>query len=722
MYETTTGGLSHLDRPDETVPGSADTVTTASQPRSAPESPPPSVAGPLLSLATVLAGVALLLGVALGAQLLQVVGALVLVGVGVGSACLVGVKGLDWLERAGVSILVGVSITILASTVMLATHSWHSAVLGAIVAVPVVIVHAVSLAGGGWTEVVDAARARVSLPRRLSRRTAPLVLATVGFMLACAAAIAHPVADPAWYGFLTTIGPVWYVGVALMAAAVLLLTKEADVSAWFVVTLLIVAVDLTASLVYSGPREPTATKHIDMIEQIRHFGRIRTNINVYEAWPGFFAFAAWICDLAGIKDPYSLAQYWPAMTAVLRVVALGYMIRAVVPSPRWAWTAALLVLLADPLGQDYLSPQSIGVLLAVLLYGLALRHRQMPQWATVALGLGAVALAVSHQLSPFVAGGALLILFALRQVSLRFPLALLGTAVVWTVAHRDSLTGFVSWQSMWHWRNFLPPKAKGVESFPRLPVVLVSVEAMVLGVLVLGVLALIGLWLRRRSLPAWAFAFASIAGFPLLLVTPYGQEGFFRATIFALPWLGLLAALGLASLRRPMWVSASALVALVATFLVASCALDPIRVIRSEDVAALRTVQQASEADPGKIYFMLDLVGGRTMPNLVPYSGAQMQTLYLGTLGLQVREEDPFTPSGYALKVTNWYMNYVGEHRSTRLYALWSPAAMHYDEAYGLQSRSQYLGLRDGLVASKQWRLVSNEGGTMLFELNGSSK
>ena len=121
---------------------------------------------------------------------------------------------------------------------------------------------------------------------------------------------------------------------------------------------------------------------------------------------------AWLCDICGIADPMSLAVVWPVVLGVVRVVALRFLAGAVLRSSAQCWVAVVLAVLCDSIGADYFSPQSVGFVVGVLAFGVALDGRIPTRVREAVLLLCGVTLAVSHQLSPFVVGGVLVVLVA----------------------------------------------------------------------------------------------------------------------------------------------------------------------------------------------------------------------------------------------------------------------------------------------------------------------
>ncbi len=99
---------------------------------------------------------------------------------------------------------------------------------------------------------------------------------------------------------------------------------------------------------------------------------------------------------------------------------------------------------------------------------------------------------------------------------------------------------------------------------------------MLLGLLVLIALAVIGFLRHWRLKAAWAFMISAGVGILLIVANPYGNEGIFRAALFGIPWLAVLAMRALKR-RVPQWVPGAVglvWVGLLGTFLIAMFGLD----------------------------------------------------------------------------------------------------------------------------------------------------
>jgi hypothetical protein len=238
--------------------------------------------------------------------------------------------------------------------------------------------------------------------------------------------------------------------------------------------------------------------------------------------------------------------------------------------------------------------------------------------------------------------------------------------------------------------------------------------AMVAGILLVGLLALVALIRDRRDLSAWAIACSPAVGLGLTAINPYGNEAIFRAALFGIPWLAALAARLFTPPRRlpgrlPLVATAAVL---TVTFLVSSFGLDPATVTRRGDIAAIE-YPETHNAGP---YYLLYL-GSGTMP-----TNTRDGHLLLGRTQVRVpvRQETDLDAEQQVADITAGYVRFIPPGMASRisLYALWSPAAAAYTRAYGLQSVDQFEQLRAAFEASPYWSVALQQDGTYLFQLN----
>ncbi|MGX6606326.1 hypothetical protein ACWKSP_30000 [Micromonosporaceae bacterium Da 78-11] len=268
--------------------------------------------------------------------------------------------------------------------------------------------------------------------------------------------------------------------------------------------------------------------------------------------------------------------------------------------------------------------------------------------------------------------------------------------------------------------NFRPPTTAVTPGLDRLPALTESLGALFAGVLVVGLLALTVLIRRRREGAVWAYALCPGVGLVIIVVNPYGNEGIFRAILFGLPWLAVLAA----QVFRPVGFRRGAVpllavaLALTTTNLVASSAMDATNVVHPADRAALGRFQASNPGSDDPTYL------------LVLGLGSDLQASAPTPTRLHVVKRDTIDDTGFVLAgvpadtvardLTGKLLSFVGgDVQAGHAYALWSPISQYYGWAYGVYTREQFADLRDAFARSPSWRVSYTADGSVLFEYTG---
>jgi len=213
------------------------------------------------------------------------------------------------------------------------------------------------------------------------------------------------------------------------------------------------------------------------------------------------------------------------------------------------------------------------------------------------VALLSVALAVTHQITPYfvVASLVVLVLFGLLR-PVWIPLVPLIPAAAWALINYQVWKGYFSFSEIFNLgANTATPGSSVVGEHPD-SVLKLSTLALAAGPLVVGVLALVYLLRCHRRLEMALAVCAASAG-SLVLVTDYGQEGLYRTTLFALPWLCVLAfGNGPRAIMRRGYSVVPLFVFLAATFLFANFALDGMNVVRPSQIQAERKFELTAPA------------------------------------------------------------------------------------------------------------------------------
>jgi hypothetical protein len=646
---------------------------------------------------------------------------------GIGAAPLKAFQETGLAVRLAVAILVGISLPALLASVMALGHWWHPWIIAFLLGTAVAIAH------------VRACRAALAWLRPPLRRRAALIdqaswlnvstgLTAAGTFWWLVSMLVAGHIDPGVGGFLTQISAMWYVGLLLVLGGIVLARGRGELAAIAGVASLVAAMTLTPAYVYGLPRIESAGKHVGFVQQVLAAGFLDRHLGIYQAYSGFFSLAAWISDLAGARDSMGLATYWPCVIDLVGLAVLRLFFGVLLRSTYRIYTAMALTFLVDVVGQDYFSPQSAGFVLAFGVYALAIGGESVKLSFRARVSLIALiscALAIIHQLSPY-AAAVVLGIFVIAKIvrPVYIPLIAAGPAILWALLNWSVLGHFISLSDLGNLSNFTPPKTVATPGLHRLPIVGQGSDALLVGLLVLICLAAVGFLAAITRRPGWGFFSRSHAwamlisagsGLVLIAANPYGNEGIFRAALFAIPWLAALAvtAVPKATGEWATFPFAMLLTGLTATFCLGSFGLDSAGVIRSGDIKALDFYK--SKASAGS--FILDLSYGNIPVGLVMADTSH----YVNWTKVVPQFGGHAAPLG-ADSATTLAQNYLGyaykgHGRVGQLYALWSPSSVNHAVDYGLETAGTALGWVTALSHNPVWKLVYSSNGTYLFQL-----
>ncbi len=348
---------------------------------------------------------------------------------------------------------------------------------------------------------------------------------------------------PSRNGSLGQFPIIWFFGIALLAAVTVLSMWSRSALTWWAIASLLIALTLTPSILYPLPRLPWVAKHVGVVSYLELHHHVDNSIDIYQNWPAFFASAAWFCDVLRIGDPMSLARWWTPAADLATLGAFYLLARHfLVDRFRLAFACTVFVL-ANTVGQDYFSPQSAAYFLAIVLFGIAVWNpTTMPaRYLRVGIGvLTALLMAVTHQITPYMTGLALVVLLLFRiSRAIWLPVVTVASAGIWAALHSSVLRSHVGSAQVGKLSNFAPPGG-GPTSGHALNVVLADVSTFG-AVGIVGLLALFALATTRDRTRTALAVCAAVPVF-LPLVNGYGNEAVFRTILFSLPWLAILAA------------------------------------------------------------------------------------------------------------------------------------------------------------------------------------
>jgi hypothetical protein len=409
--------------------------------------------------------------------------------------------------------------------------------------------------------------------RRTRLRLADLLL-PVGIALWAFGVSTTDATELGSYGLPPVLPTAFWAGVVLILVSAAVELGRDHVSGWRMALhamALTVMLYGTAPLVYAQGRYSWLYKTIGVVQYVNANGQLNRTIDIYQNWPGFFAFAAWFGKVAGVASPLAYAK-WAQLVFELAALPLLYLAYdALSLTARQRWLALLLYTGTNWIGQDYFSPQGLGTLLSLGIMAIALRWLYVRKSSAPPSGqagrdrsrlksprvrypvlLGAALLLVyfvlsfEHELSPYILAVQIGALAIARLVRPRWlPVVLVAIALGYlaprfgyvnsTYGLLNSIGNFFS--------NARPPALQGGGVSAAQHTILRSQEALSLG---MWFLAVLGVLLRRRAgRSVGSLALLAFSPFITLAMLAYGQEGVLRVYLFSLPWTAALAALAL---------------------------------------------------------------------------------------------------------------------------------------------------------------------------------
>jgi hypothetical protein len=392
------------------------------------------------------------------------------------------------------------------------------------------------------------------------------------------------------------------------------------------------------SVVEPAARFSTAWLISGFVDAIAGDGQVVEGYDARFYWPAFFAQWAFFRDAAGADNLDEVLRWFPPVVVGVWAIGIYALARSMLGGHRAPWAAAWLFLGLNWIEQDYFSPQATGIVLMLtpLVFALgplatrrtdaagvpgwpqphadAKRLALPRRWLVAALtppnrptlpprqllliyfcaALCLIALAPSHQLTPFAIIGQLVVLAIVGRFRGR-ALVLVGivsVAVFILIAGRDF------WLYQLSMITGGSDEGGAIESgvADRLTGDTGQIVVKALRILVPGLtwmLAIVGLWVywrRRRDLTPIALA-AVPMGFA---AQGYGGEVFIRIVLFGLPVLAILGADALRRLARwkrgMEYVFAAGMAVLFASIILIRGGNEAYMIVYPDEVAMAREV------------------------------------------------------------------------------------------------------------------------------------
>lgn len=593
---------------------------------------------------------------------------------------------------------------------------------------PVTTVLLIALSSFGVTIAAsDFRRIDRQAPREIARRIrlwtfGPGGLATTGFALAMAAA--RPGTPQPW-GAVVAAGPVSWLGLAVIVVAVVWAFGGGGSLGWSALSLATVVPAIQAAT-YQLPTVEVAARHVGIAQAIIDHGQVYPATDIYQAWSGLFAATAFVKVASGWSDLLLYASIWGVVASGMMMLA----VRAVAGqfhNEERAWATALIFGLGCSLNPGFFAPQMFGFVGALVVVVLLLRPRD-PRLPKHLAGDGVVlisaAIAVTHQLSPYMATLAVVALTVTRLVkSWTAWLLPLVPAALFALVNRDVLGPYVSHHDLGQFlQNLHPPRHAQAGSLEPSAVYRLTFYAPSVALVVIGLAALVAVALHRRNRQSWALVVAAASPVGLLLGSSYGNEGIFRVALFALPWLAILSAYLLPEPGRRFWslrfhpVRTIAVLALTVVNVIGSTYMDDARVVRAADVAAVTWIERTVPDD--SYVFML----GTDISEPLYVTGRRLTYISREVLFDSAPDAYPATsgaaydPAADLAKLTQVWAAQPTKHR----YVLATDVMAISSERYGQQLVSDQARLEAALRSTTvSWRVVYEGQGARVYEFLG---
>ncbi|MFD5496211.1 glycosyltransferase [Streptomyces sp. NPDC127091] len=595
-----------------------------------------------------------------------------------------------------------------------------------------------------------------SVPRALALRPAlPLVTALALWLYAVRHTDVSHLDD---YGLVTALHPGFWAGLAVLTAGFWFTVRDprrpGGWSAAYVLGLLVME-RATQAVLYPTPLYAWAWKHDGVVDHLLTAGGLQNadqigDMAVYDQWPGFFAAQAALVRLLGVDSAAMYMAWWPLASSLMLLLPLLLIYRTFTEDRRLIWTAVWLFHVANWVGQDYFSPQSVAFALHLGVLAVVLRRygrsgegggrRGQAVW-TALVTLLVTAIVISHQLTPGMLIVSLLALWLLRRHRDWVPVA--TTVVIFLAWCLTAALPFLS--------AALPDMVRAVgdvggnveTGYGATPTgtgaVVTSWAARLLSGAVL-LLAVAGVWrqpvLRYRAMPLLVITAAPL---PMFVASSYGSEMVFRVLMFMLPGVAFF--------------GAAALLPKVRTLAATEAAAEAAAEARRKGEARTRRGFGLRSGFGVRVWGPLPVLLAGTLAFVPSYSGkdrisyfppqevALVQRLFdeapEGSLVVAANRNYPLAHASYGSVDHYWFLeddrrhvdeivrdpartlatDMAGVEPPARAYFLFTQGQSANSEMNGQLTGAQLDRIREAVAASPRFRLVAETGAGVVYEL-----
>jgi hypothetical protein len=381
------------------------------------------------------------------------------------------------------------------------------------------------------------------------------------------------------FGLLSVLHPYFYVAVGLCVFGFLVEVSRGARRTWLLaghLVVLLLILHATVPLLVFEPEYAWTYKHVGVMELFKAKGGIVNIVDIYQAWPTFFATVAQLSAVSGLST-LRIAAWAPLFFDAADCLPLFAIARSLTEDRRVPWLTVFLFSCLNWVAQDYLSPQAFTYVLCLGAALVMLRwlrrvpgpagvwpkwlgrlwnwlHAGMPEVPYVSRRAERVALAslylvflvvvISHQLSPYLVALSATGLVVLGLVrSWQIVPILFGICAVYLLPHYDVVDnyglfdGFNIFSTFARSTQGVAPDAVG-SAGRAFSVQVVQITS----VLMWGLAGLAVLTSRERLGRIAVPATLAFAPFAVMFGQGYGGEAIYRVFLFSVPWCAYLIA------------------------------------------------------------------------------------------------------------------------------------------------------------------------------------
>ena len=354
------------------------------------------------------------------------------------------------------------------------------------------------------------------------------------------------------YGLLTALPVTFFIAVAILSISFFLtLLKQGSKKLLFIHVILLVLFLFATPAVIEGARQRDAYSSYGITDYVVRTGFASTSVP-YNNWPSFQIFTAIFEIISGMNPYFLVLLSSPLLVEILLIFPLYFLFNTTMIDNRQKWLAIWVFFEANWIARDYLSSQTFGFVIFVIIFTLLIcayvkssknnifrTYRRTTLAATLILFFAVV---TGHTLSSLIPLGVLFALTVTKSFNRKILFfGLIALVLLWTIYAANSffqangstllsqVTGFVT---------NLHNDIGGTATYHNIPSRALDNEEKIAYSAIYLLFAFSGLVisLMKKSLSRMdKIMLISLIGIWLLAVIPYGGELFIRLWLFSLP-------------------------------------------------------------------------------------------------------------------------------------------------------------------------------------------